>query len=333
MEADMGAGYRRRLGSALAWVGLAGLTLLIFFAIASSVRSAGLVLEPSREVELEEERRFYDVRLPANPLTEPAPLLLVLHGEVGSASRTEKVTRWTEVATAAGWVVVYPEGVDGCWNDGRKGTFNRAIRNNVDDVAFLSWVIDTLTKEYPIDPNRIYMTGVFSGGAMALRYACEEPDRVAAVAVVSGLLPVDLEGVCQNRRPIPALFINGMKDRLMPYEGGEIEFLGTHRGTVYGAEETARRWAEINGCAERALVAPLPESLDGDNPKVLREQYADCTDGAEVVRYALRDSGHQYPGGVALGPPWLVGEVNLDLQSTAEVMAFFQSHSKKDAAP
>ncbi len=328
----MGQKYSRRIGAALAWLGMAGLTLLIFFVIAASVRDAGLVLEPSREVELEEERRYYDVRLPAEPLTEPTPLLLVLHGEVGSASRTEKVTGWTEVATAAGWVVVYPEGVDGCWNDGRKGAFNRAIRNKVDDVAFLNWVIDALMKEYPIDPARIYITGVFSGGAMALRYACEDSDRVAAVAVVSGLLPVDMEEACKNRRPIPALFINGMKDRLMPYEGGEIQFLGTHRGTVFGAEETARRWAETNGCAEKVLEQPLPGSADVENPKVLREHYVNCADEADVVRYALRDLGHQYPGGVALGPPWLVGEVNLDLQSTTEVMTFFQAHRKKDAA-
>ena len=169
----MGQGYSRRIGAALAWLGMAGLTLLIFFVIAASVRDAGLVLEPSREVELAEERRYYDVRLPAEPLTEPTPLLLVLHGEVGSASRTEKVTGWTEVATAAGWVVVYPEGVDGCWNDGRKGIFNRAIRNNVDDVAFLNWVVDALIKEYPSTP-RGYTSPAYSAGG---RWRCAMPAK------------------------------------------------------------------------------------------------------------------------------------------------------------
>ena len=52
---------------------------------------------------------------------------------------------------------------------------------------------------------------------MALRFACEHPDRVAAVGVVAAAYLV--RGWCVPRRPVPVMYIHGMRDRVLPYRG------------------------------------------------------------------------------------------------------------------
>ena len=44
---------------------------------------------------------------------------------------------------------------------------------NIDDVGFISLLIDELIIEYGIDPNRVYITGISNGGFMSYTLACE----------------------------------------------------------------------------------------------------------------------------------------------------------------
>lgn len=61
------------------------------------------------------------------------------------------------LADEEGFVVVYPDAVDNQWNDGRskEEADHRAHEENIDDVGFISALIDQLIKEENVDPQRV----------------------------------------------------------------------------------------------------------------------------------------------------------------------------------
>src|SRR5688500_7181080 len=91
-----------------------------------------------RPLEVAGVRRTYLLHLP--PSREPAhpiPLLFVCHGAGGDAEGFALHTGLTG-APARGYAVVYPNGVNRRWNDGR-GT-----RSTADDVGFVRVLLDSL---------------------------------------------------------------------------------------------------------------------------------------------------------------------------------------------
>jgi len=58
----------------------------------------------------------------------------------------------------------------------------------VDDVSFIAKLIDTVSANYTIDPNRIFVFGTSSGGFMAHHLGARLPGRFAAIAPWAGLL-------------------------------------------------------------------------------------------------------------------------------------------------
>src|SRR5262245_60952265 len=49
----------------------------------------------------------------------PAPTVMVLHGAFSSAAWTMRHYGFAEAAAARGFAAVFPQGLRGCWNDGR----------------------------------------------------------------------------------------------------------------------------------------------------------------------------------------------------------------------
>ena len=117
----------------------------------------------------------------SHPKPKPA-LVLVLRGKRGNGARMEERTRRTfdTLADHEGIVVVYPDALDGVWNSGHPGD------GSEDDAGFLFALIDAVSKEFDIDPKRVFATGISNGAAMAYRLACERPNVLAAIAPVSG---------------------------------------------------------------------------------------------------------------------------------------------------
>ena len=165
----------------------------------------------------------------------PLPLLLVLHGAGLTMAKAELITGYDQMATDPGAVVVYPQGVNNAWNAGAKDT-------GVDDVAFISSVIDRMEAGYPIDANRVFILGGSNGGQMAYRFACEHPDRVAAVADVVGALLVD----CNPTQPVSVIDIHGTADTMVPPEGGGDGCLPMQCPPL---ADTMERWRQIDGCS------------------------------------------------------------------------------------
>ncbi len=269
--------------------------------------------------------RTYRVHLPPSyDAGKRWPVVLALHGGGATGRGTERLTHLGEIADRHGFIVVYPDGIRRGWADGRGGT--GAERAGVDDVGFLAALIDKLAGEYSIDPARVYATGISNGGFMSQRLACELSARIAAIAVVAATIGESLAGRCKPLRPVPVLMIHGTEDPLVPWAGGKVK-VGAG-GRILSVNASIRKWASLDGCAATPTVTPSRKpSTDGT--RVRREVYGGCTDGAEVVLYAIEGGGHTWPGGLQYFPERFIGKTSRDIDAGEVIWEFFARHLKK----
>lgn len=182
-----------------------------------------------------------------------------------------------------------------------------------------------MSSDYPVDPERIYVTGASNGGMMTQRLACEATGAFAAAAAVISSMPAALD--CRPSRPFPMLFINGTDDPLMPYQGGQVHFYRRQLGEVLSTPETVAFWAANNGCN------PTPESvlldLDPDDGTwIALDSYSGCQAGAQVLLYTVNGGGHTWPGGSQYLPEFVVGKVSNDMESNQAIWGFFAAHRR-----
>ncbi|MEU8343525.1 polyhydroxybutyrate depolymerase [Actinomadura meyerae] len=147
------------------------------------------------------------------PADAPA-LVVALHGGLANMNKMESLTGFNKLSDEHGFLVAYPDGFMTTWNAG--DCCGAAKVGNIDDVGFLSKMIDKLTDAGLADSKRVYVTGFSNGAGMAYRMACEKPDKVAAIGVVEGALVTK----CDPSRPVSAMIFHGTADRNVPFNGG-----------------------------------------------------------------------------------------------------------------
>lgn len=119
------------------------------------------------------------------------PLVVVLHGYSASMYALAEESRWFDLADRHGFLVVYGQG----YPNERSNSGNIAIpawnefaapvdAGGTDDVAYLRHIIAETKRNYPVDTERVYMTGHSNGSNMTWRMAIEAPELFAAVAPV-----------------------------------------------------------------------------------------------------------------------------------------------------
>ncbi|MDP6439097.1 MAG: PHB depolymerase family esterase [Candidatus Brocadiia bacterium] len=276
--------------------------------------------------------RTYRLHVPPPRARErAAPLLIVLHGGGGTGERMERLTRtgFNALADRDGFIVVYPDGVERRWNDGRKAVTYRAQREEIDDVGFVSALIDKLAADFRVDTKRVYVTGISNGGLMAFRLALELPDKVVAIAPVTPSLPIEFEEA-KPPQSIPVLMINGTKDPLVPWEGGDIGFSWKKLGKVLSTAKTVEFWVRHNGCRRELERTMLQDKAPDDATRVTVETYGGGNDGAEVVLYRVEGGGHTWPGGWQYLPERVIGKTSRDIDASEVIWEFFKRHGAKE---
>jgi polyhydroxybutyrate depolymerase len=275
------------------------------------------------------QRRFFVHVPPGYDPAQPAPLVLALHGGRGSGRDAARLSGLSAQADRGGFLIAYPDGVDGHWNDGRDVERYRAQREQVDDVDFLVTLIDHLAGRYAVDRTRVYVTGASNGALMANRLACEHAERFAAIAPVIGSMAAGVARRCAPTRAMPVLLINGTDDRLVPWNGEAVRFAGRDLGRILPLPELVRFWVRHNGCAPVPEITPLPDVDPDDGTRVVLQRYNGCRDGASVLLYEVQGGGHTWPRGVQYLPQWLIGRTSRDLDANAAIWAFFASHPRQ----
>lgn len=277
--------------------------------------------------------RHFTVHIPpAYEETVATELLFVLHGGTGSATGMMLYTGFNLVSDTANFIVVYPQGIytgpnlsgnrGHHWADGRMTTIPDV--NGIDDVDFISQLIDELSMEYNINAQKIYAAGISNGGYMAQRLACQLSDKITAVASVAATFPDSLLQFCHDPAPISILIMNGTNDIFVPtYTGGMATGTG---GYVLSTDEMVDQWIARNNCSELVDSIGLPDLASNDQSTVSTFNYKDCLDECEILHYKIYGGGHTWPGEIFHIP--FTGLVNEDINANEEIWNFFKTKSK-----
>jgi polyhydroxybutyrate depolymerase len=271
--------------------------------------------------------RDYGLFRPPGATGKPAPLVLMLHGAMGTAAQIEDYLGLSAVAERDGFAVAYPQGTGRGWNDARAGKARFAPNaSTADDVKFLNALIDELIAKGIADPKRIYISGLSNGGFMAMRMACEAPERFAAFVAMIASAPLSAAITCRPKRPLPVLLINGTNDSLVKFTAKDAASQGN-----FGAEELAGFWGERNGCKSFTDEA-LPDLDPKDNSTISARRYTSCPAKGNVELLTVQGGGHQPPSrGKVRDYPMLsrlLGVRNHDIDTAETVWAFLNRHSK-----
>jgi polyhydroxybutyrate depolymerase len=230
--------------------------------------------------------RTYQLHVPAN-VEQPVGLVINLHGSGETGSQQASLTNYNAVADQHGFAVVYPDGIDSSWADGRGASV--PDREGVDDVGFLVALADRLAHDYGIAPGHVFATGLSAGAFMAMRLACDRADVVAAIAPVAGSL--GSAASCAPSRPVSVLATNGIADPVVPYNGGGMVGRGG-ASDIVAPQAMAARWRDLDHCPS----APVE---DAPSPGVHRFTAAGCANGTEVVFVGVDGGGHEWFGGAS----------------------------------
>ena len=182
-----------------------------------------------------------DVRVPSDyDSNTEYPLVVLLHGYSATGGLQNLYFGLSNQVTALGFILVIPDGTansDGArfWN--ATNSCCDFENSKVDDVAYLTAVIDDAIARYGADPRRVYLVGHSNGGYMAYRMACDRADRIAGIASLAGANWKDTSR-CRPSVPVPVVQIHGTKDDNVPYAGNVV---------TPTAKESVASFAATNG--------------------------------------------------------------------------------------
>ncbi|MDE2150450.1 MAG: prolyl oligopeptidase family serine peptidase [Gammaproteobacteria bacterium] len=261
----------------------------------------------------------------------PRPLVLLLHGHLGTAAnvmghgfRPSPLSAWLDRVDSQNVIVVALQGLKGGdgrtgWNDCRA---DNARNPTADDVAFADAIVKQLIDRGAADAHRVYVMGMSNGGFMTLRLAQQMQPLPAAVAAMSASMAVDSR--CDGpQAPVSVLLIDGTEDPLVPYAGGEVVRQG---GKVLGVAGTRDVWLRADGLVGTAPVTRTLPHLHRDDPTRVEVATYGADAGPQVEVVTIDGGGHVEPslqhhyGAIYRR---IVGAQNRDFESAALAWAFF----------
>ncbi len=237
------------------------------------------------------------------------PVVFNLHGYGSNAAQQQLYSGMNAVADTAGFIVVYPDGISNAWDI----VFSNSP---VDDVGYLSALLDTLISRYNVDTNRVYSCGMSMGGFMTYRLGCELSNRIAAIASVTGPTVDSLLMRCGSSRKIPVMHIHGTSDATVPYEGDQL---------FNHIDSTIQFFVNKNGCGA-PVVTNLPDGNTSDGCTITSYHYCPFEDSTEVIFYKVTGGGHTWPGAF---PIVIFGNTNGDINASSDIWNFFKRHQLK----
>ncbi len=254
--------------------------------------------------------RSYRIYVPAiyNPAMS-VPLLYNLHGYTSNNVQQEFYADFRPIADTAGFIIIHPNGtVDGSGNL----FWNTFGASSVDDVGFLSALLDTVISKYNIDENRIYSTGMSNGGFMSYDLACLLSGRIAAIASVTGSMNPGHKNACSPQHPTPVMEIHGTADGTVPYTGN-VSFVPI--------DSLVKYWVQFNNCNPSPVFTNVPDINTADGCTAEHYVFSGGVNGTTVELFKIIGGGHSWPGA-----PVTFGVTNRDINASIEIWRFLSKY-------
>lgn len=227
--------------------------------------------------------RSYRVHLPPSYREgTPTALVFALHGYGNTAAKFEKTVGFNSIADREGFIVAYPNAVPfglnhkQMWNSG--GIYGMWWSGQVNDFSFFAKLIDTISAQFTIDPNRVFVFGTSSGGFMAHHLGARLPGRFAAIAPWAGLLAYN---DFVTGPPVSVIHFHGAQDT-------KVLYTGLPNWHFFGVEHGIHLWARRNRCKSQPIIIK-------DDPNSLVRQWDAPHGTGDVVLYVLKNEDHGMP--------------------------------------
>lgn len=158
--------------------------------------------------------RTYVVGVPAH-YRNPS-LIIVLHGHGSNGEKAIEL-----IGIQPNTIVVAPNGLGNSWN--ACNCCGYAFQNQIDDVGFISSLIDEMIETYNVNPAKVFIIGFSNGGMMAHKLAGTLSNKIAAFADISGTIGGRVGNSSQIIVPdqpmdeISIFMVHGILDRVVPF--------------------------------------------------------------------------------------------------------------------
>ncbi len=240
------------------------------------------------------EKRPYNFHVPTSyDASKPTPLVIMLHGYSASGALEESYFQLTATSDANDFLYAYPDGTpdasgklfwnadDACCNFGNLP---------VDDVAYVSAIIDDVESKYNVDAKRVFVIGHSNGAFMSHRLACDLSDRIAAIVALAGAVWND-PSKCNPTSKVSVLDVHGDADTTILYGGGAV---ATGEPPYPSEAQTMSTWAGKNGCT--GALTDNGQTLDLDTgiagSETSESSTTSCPTGIDVELWTIHGGGH-----------------------------------------
>lgn len=128
-----------------------------------------------------------DIYVPKN-FPKNGPLVVVLHGSTQSAESYDIGSGWSALADECGIALLFPgqrrtNNAMGSFNFFKPGDSHRDSGEPLSIRQMIKQVVD----DHAVDPSRVFITGLSSGGAMTAVMLATYPEVFAGGAIIAGL--------------------------------------------------------------------------------------------------------------------------------------------------
>lgn len=322
-------------------MGLAKYFSILFFLITSFALPRNYDFSWHEEtIEVNNLSRYFTFFIPRE-CPENAPIVFVFHN---SNSGMEKVfysgdgfNEWPNLSKTEKFILVAPngtnpfngdvEGENQKWNDCRSDKNTKNGLPDVDDLLFISDLIDWAKENLSIDEKRIYLAGVGNGGMMVYRLAAKIGDQLAGVAVFLANMPAEIE--CGNpQNPLPIFIMNGKDDQFTPFNGGTIK---GEQGEILSSIETLSYWVNLNQLNTQKRTNKFYDDLNpDDNSIIIKNEFDRPLENPPVVFNVVTNSGHTVPSiKYGIGNKELLGNQNRDVEGVDEAWKFLRKFTRR----
>ncbi|SDW33265.1 polyhydroxybutyrate depolymerase [Lutibacter oricola] len=225
--------------------------------------------------------------------TKKVPLLLNFHGSGMTALEQMFYTNTNTLAEDIEIVVAYPQGINNDWNVG----FEQDYDTGTKDVEFIKVLIEKLVKNYSIDKNRIYATGLSRGGFFIQRLVAELPNQIKGFVAVGAPMPVEVKNRMQSNEPVKAMFVHGTADYIVKMDGKENAYVSHSECIDY--------WKKRNNATDKAKIETI--NTVEDETSVTIKNYDSVT---EIL---IENGGHTWPGTDSFNVGFPLGKTTQDI--------------------
>lgn len=261
------------------------------------------------QVDMAGELREFALFQPAHTSPKKLPLVIKFHGAGATVWPDVANDPWVDQARRGQAYLLVPQALKSpgiyytYWNTSQ-------LNNAHNDERFVSSVLDQLIQQVDIDTDRIYITGMSSGGFMTYYFGLQQQSRIAAMASIAGLVNTDVIATYTMRKPMPVLHIHGTADTAINPLGNEF---------FAGWNDILGHLLRDNLVTKAATQTKLPDINTSDHSTVTKFEYRGATPASDIDYYQVNGGTHCVPG--------IQSDCNQDFNAYTTIWEFFTKHT------